>query len=208
MRLDPQLPDAPGRTAVERLLPLFRVIRAVVPLMRHLSADDQAGGGHRKLNPGITRVLSLLVLLVYTCHWMGCVWWCVGELEQDGLIAFGGNATIRDEPGEQQLHVWGPSIWLRRAQPLANQYAHAFLWGAGMMTGFVPKDVTPNTLPEVIVTILALFFGLVVNTAIISSTTSALQVRLFSWVLPCIAYRPPHMSKSVRPGQRIRLSSM
>jgi len=44
-----------------------------------------------------------------------------------------------------------------------------------LMTGFVPFDVAPSTMLETLVTVLALFLGLVVNTIIISSSTTALQ---------------------------------
>ena len=43
------------------------------------------------------------------------------------------------------------------------------------MTGYITANVEPQALPEVVVTVLALFFGLIFNTAIISTTTSALQ---------------------------------
>lgn len=175
VRLQPTPAGSLPRSAAERLLPLLRVLRLIVPLFRFLSAGGESQGseGHTRLNPGVTRVLRAVGLLLFTCHCIGCVWWCIGELEQDGLLDAGGNTTMRTDPTSTEL--WGPSPWLRETQPVANQYGHAFLWGAGMMTGYVPKDVVPHTLPEVVVTVLALFFGLIVNTAIISSTTSALQ---------------------------------
>ena len=178
VRLAPEPEGAPSRSVAERMLPLLRVVRLIVPLVRHLSADKyQTSGSGRRWNPGIARVLRLVVIFFLTCHWIGCIWWCVSELEQDGLVDYGvdysdTNATRWDP---ESLETWGPSVWLRTTQPMANQYAHALLWGAGMMTGFVPRDVVPHTLLEVTVTVLAIFFGLIVNTAIISSTTSALQ---------------------------------
>ena len=168
-----------ARTVSERLLPLLRVLRVGVPILRSAGSGTTSTSSSTTfgLNPGVTRVLKLMLLLVYTCHWIGCIWWCVGELEQDGLINPGGNQSARYEDAEGS--TWGPSPWLRQTQPAANQYAHALLWGASMMTGFVPFDVMPNTLLEVTVTVVALFFGLLVNTVIISSTTSALQSMSF-----------------------------
>lgn len=165
-----------------RLLPLLRVVRLAVPLVRRLSTHEYvAAVGSRGLSPGARQVLRVISLLVYTCHWMGCLWWTVGELEQDhpSELLAGNNSSLNTSPDPLGGVPWGPSSWLRKTQPINNQYAHALLWGAGMMTGFVPKDVTPHTFPEVVVTVLALFFGLIVNTAIISSTTSALQSMSF-----------------------------
>ena len=160
------------------MLPLLRVVRVIVPILRYARESGSTNAsGLFGLNPGVTRVLRLVLLLLGTCHWVGCIWWCVGELEQDGLIAGGVNMSIRFDPtSTNRGDTWGPSLWLRQTQPMLNQYAHALLWGASMMTGYVPYDVMPSTLLEVIVTATALFFGLIVNTAIISSTTSALQV--------------------------------
>ena len=132
-------------------------------------------GGFLGLNPGVTRVLKLLILFAYTCHWIGCMWWTVGELEQDGLLSGGtSNQTVSSRDPDLS-DSWGPSEWLRETQHVSNQYAHALLWGVSMMTGFVPFDVVPSAFMEVFVTVLALCFGMVVNTTIISSTTSALQ---------------------------------
>ena len=116
----------------------------------------------------------VLIFLVYACHWIGCLWWTVGELEQDRLVLIDMNASsLRLDPSIDR--PWGPSPWLRETQPLSNQYLHALFWGAGLMTGFVPFDVAPSTMLETLVTVLALFLGLVVNTIIISSSTTALQ---------------------------------
>ena len=165
-----------SRQAGERLLPLLRVLRIAIPLLRGAGGAKTGASltSSFGLNPGVSRVLKLMLVLVCACHWIGCIWWCVGEIEQDGLIAYGGNASVRFEDPEEGSK-WGPSAWLRETQPSTNQYAHALLWGASMMTGFVPFDVMPSTLLEVLVTILALFFGLLANTVVISSTTSALQ---------------------------------
>ena len=156
-----------------RLLPLLRVLRVTIPILRNADEHARSSVGIFGLNPGVTRVLKLMLFLVYTCHWIGCMWWCVGEIEQDSLVVISSNLSTRFE--DPSGSTWGPSPWLRETQPAANQFAHALLWGASMMTGFVPFDVMPNTLLEVTVTIIALFFGLIVNTVIISSTTSALQ---------------------------------
>mmetsp|Transcript_13032 Transcript_13032/g.33411 ORF Transcript_13032/g.33411 Transcript_13032/m.33411 type:complete len:637 (-) Transcript_13032:266-2176(-) len=174
IRIFPTVEGSPPRTAGDRLLPFLRVVRLVVPLIRFsIQGNDSPG----RLNPGVARVARAILLLLFTCHYIGCAWWCIGELEQDGLLSHRANETSHIDP--KSVDIWGPSNWLRTTQPVANQYGHAFLWGAGMMTGYVPEDVVPHSLPEVVVTVLALFFGLIVNTAIISSTTSALQSMSF-----------------------------
>ena len=58
---------------------------------------------------------------------------------------------------------------------LARASGHAFLWGAATMTAMTPFDIVPVTGPEVAVTTVAIFFGLLINIIIISSVTSALQ---------------------------------
>ena len=173
IRVTPEASNAPPRSAAERMIPFLRMVRIASPLTRFVVAADSGGGTHhQRLNPGVARVLQAFALLLYTSHCIGCLWWCVGELEQDGLLT-PGNRTLRTN--SRSIEQWGPTPWLRFTQPLLNQYMHALLWGAGMMTGYVPRDVVPHALPEVLVTMLALFFGLIINTTIISSTTSALQ---------------------------------
>lgn len=160
------------------MLPMLRVVRVIIPVIRSAGQGGNATASPiLGINPGIARVLTLMLVFVYTCHWIGCVWWTVGELEQDGLIATVQDSVNHTAPrfDPHRRDTWGPSTWLRETQHPVTQYAHSFLWGASLMTGFVPFDVVPNTLMEVLVTVLALFFGLMVNTAIISSTTSALQ---------------------------------
>ena len=168
-------PDLAPRDAYHRLLPLLRCVRIIIPLFRSAGQHVTAPSGSFGLNPGVTRVLKLLILFAYTCHWIGCMWWTVGELEQDGLLSGGtSNQTVSSRDPDLS-DSWGPSEWLRETQHVSNQYAHALLWGVSMMTGFVPFDVVPSAFMEVFVTVLALCFGMVVNTTIISSTTSALQ---------------------------------
>lgn len=174
VRLQPENDQNP-RTAPERLLPFLRVLRIIIPLIRYLSTADHNEGStaHGRLNPGVTRVLRAFLTFLFTCHCFACLWWCIGELEQDGLLSSTSNSTSRTDPTSEDR--WGPSPWLRGTQPVANQYAHAFLWGASMMTGYITANVEPQALPEVVVTVLVLFFGVIFNTAIISTTTSALQ---------------------------------
>jgi hypothetical protein len=179
VRLSPVPQGAPLRTDAQRLVPLLRALRIIIPLIRDSGSRGSAAPSFLGLNPGVTRTLKLMLLLVTTCHWIGCLWWCVGELEQDEIGRAGTNVSVATTDPDVAT-PWGPSPWLKSAhQSAVTQYAHALLWGASMMTGFVPFDVKPSTLPEVTVTILALFFGLIVNTVFISSTTSALQLISF-----------------------------
>ena len=143
IRIDPDPADAPARFAGERMLPMLRGLRLMIPLLRSAgqhgeSNSAQSSPGVLGFNPGVARVLKLMLVFVCTCHWIGCVWWAVGELEQDGLMAsVAVNQTAsRFDPDSRD--IWGPSPWLRETQHPATQYAHALLWGASLMTGFVP----------------------------------------------------------------------
>lgn len=161
-----------------RLLRMVRGLRVCEELMsrgaRAASGPSRQGAhafhaflGLLHFNPGLARVVQLLVLLLCTCHWLGCAWWLVGQLEHDRRSSGAVVSASMDGP-------FGPSAWLRN-QSVGVQISHELLWGASMVTGFVPFDVIPSTLPEVVLTIIALFAGLAINAILISSTTSALQ---------------------------------
>ena len=113
-----------------------------------------------KRDPVVLRLSKLITLLLLTCHWMGSVWWAISTNER--------------QQHPDLTSTWGPSAWLI-AQHSFLQWGHSFLWGASIGTGFVLFDVTPATAAEVIVTCGCVFFGLGMNTVILSTTTSLLQ---------------------------------
>ena len=65
--------------------------------------------------------------------------------------------------------------WLVNSPEFSEKYAHAFLWGAGMVTAMVPYDIMPVTVMESWITVAAMYIGLVLNAIVISSLTTALS---------------------------------
>ena len=115
-----------------RLLRLLRLLRPAVRLMRNDTVVSFTFLSKQlRFNPGLLRVAQLLIILLCTCHWIGCVWWLVSSLER--------------QRGE--FTRWGPSN-TTLAAGFDVQYAHAFLWGASLMTGFMPFDIIPVSLPR------------------------------------------------------------
>ena len=99
-------------------------------------------------------------------HWMGCTWWSVSILEIHYEQLNGTDAV--------SVSRWRPSTEVL-AESGMLQWGHALTWGASIITGFVLYDVRPHTGAEIFVTFVALILGLMMNTVIISSTTSLLQ---------------------------------
>jgi hypothetical protein len=114
-----------------------------------------------RFNPSMMRVGQVVLVLVCTCHWIGCLWWLVGTAQCPG-----GSGT------DACVSQWAPSEELVLRASLDLQWGHAFLWGAATMTAMTPFDIVPETGPEVAVTTVAVFFGLFINIIIISSVTS------------------------------------
>ncbi len=156
---------AASETPAARLLRFLRLLRPSLALFRGTSVSiSVAGRGlsawtlSSRFNPGLVRVIQLLMLLLCTCHWLGCVWWLTADIELKA-----GTHTAWQPTNATLSGDWG------------LQYAHAFLWGASMMTGMMPFDIVPTTLAETVVTIISIFFGLFISVVIISSSTTALQ---------------------------------
>jgi len=110
------------------------------------------------------------VLLVFVsllcCHWCGCLWWMISDLEL--------NENELVSPRYAGPNNWHPPPWLINEPSLTTKYMHAFFWGAGMVTSMVPRDIEPVTTIEAVVTTFTMFFGLMLNAYVISSMTSAI----------------------------------
>ena len=108
-----------------------------------------------------------MVFALLCCHWFGCLWWLISDLE------------IQEEELHSPWYVghntWHPMEWLKNDQRLHTKYSNAFFWGAGMVTSMVPRDIEPVTSIEALVTIFTMFFGLLLNAFVISSLTTALS---------------------------------
>ena len=109
------------------------------------------------------RVVKMFLLMFGCCHWMGCAWWFVADME------------LINQPGVP-FNAWQPSAYLMDpTMTLGPQFARAFFWGAGMVTGFVPYDIEPDTEIESWFTAICMFVGLVLNAFVIGSMASALS---------------------------------
>ena len=95
-------------------LSMLRVLFTLLPLARTLRCTFLPTYSS-VINPGLDRLTVCLLILIFACHWAGCIWWLVSVQQVDNM------------PQEANKH-WGPSPWLCR-QPISIQYLHAFLWG-------------------------------------------------------------------------------
>ena len=152
-------------TRVNRLVRLLRLFK-LAKLVRMFKLAKYLEDAEDLLNPGQLSVIKLVMLALLCCHWFGCLWWLVSDLE----------LSIDDigSPWYAGHNNWHPPVWLRAEQDLGTKYLHAFFWGAGMVTSMVPYDIEPVTKVEAVVTTFTMFFGLMLNAYVISSMTSAI----------------------------------
>ena len=149
-----------------RLVPMLRLLRTLLRLYRVESSGQLLSSlSLLRYNPGLVRVGQLMLMLLLACHWAGCLWWLVGEIDMEG------RHLALTEP---LLTPWAASEWVR-AQSFVVRYAHCLLWGAGLMTTLMPFDVLPHTISETVVTTALMVLGLFINVFVISATTTALQ---------------------------------
>ena len=166
---------APTDDLAVELVRLLRLLRPTLELVRGMTGDERAGGGGGgggaaqlrslrtaffRFNPGVWRVLQLLLLLFCSSHWLGCIWWlsCTTE-RQWGL-----------EPNS-----WHPPPEAFNSTDISLQYAHSFLFGLSIISNLMPYDVRPITPLQVGLTTLATLYGLFISVVIISSATAALH---------------------------------
>ena len=82
-----------------------------------------------KFNPAVMRMAKLLVMMMLMCHWLGCTWWFVCEMELADSVP---------------MNAFHPSPSLLQSETLGPQFAAAFFWGAGLITAMVPYDIMPS----------------------------------------------------------------
>ena len=128
-----------------------------------------------RFNPAALRIFKISVLMMLCCHWMGCTWWLVSELEIQADDGEGARARRLDKAMLEAQNDWQPPTDLLNDDSLGPQYWRAFFWGAGMVTGFVPYDIEPVTEVEVLTTVVCMFLGVMINAVVIGSFTSALS---------------------------------
>ena len=143
-----------------RLVKLNRLLR-LSKLSKNLKYVELA----IKFNPSAMRVFKLIVIMLLCCHWMGCSWWFVADLElhetATPMIPFN-----NWQPDEESLSS---------NATLGTKFSKAFFWGSGMVTAMLPYDIDPTTEVEAYFTTACMFIGLVLNAFVIGSMASALS---------------------------------
>ena len=115
-------------------------------------------------------ICKLMMAMILCCHWFGCLWWLVSDLERSEERDEGNLMAAWYAPDNS----WIVPMWLAKSDDFGLKYSHAFLWGAGMVTAMVPRDIEAVTTLEAYITTIAMFIGLMLNAYVISSLTTAL----------------------------------
>ena len=157
--------DGGGTARLNRNLRLLRIVKLnrllrLSKLSRALKSVEQV----IRFNPSALRLCKLMLLMLACCHWMGCAWWLVSDLE----LSETATPTV-------PFNDWQPSAELLQSPTLGPQFAAAFVWGTGMVTATVPYDILPATEAEAYVTSICLSLGLLLNAFVIGSMASALS---------------------------------
>ena len=98
-------------TRLNRNLRLLRIIKLNRLLrLSKLSKALKAFELVVRFHPSAMRLCKLLLLMILTCHWMGCTWWFVADLE---LTADGIDATPNDWQRARLHSGLDPSIRIR-----------------------------------------------------------------------------------------------
>jgi len=159
--------DAAGSAArANRLLRLLRLTK-LAKLARMAKLRKYLASFEEFINPGVLAVTSLSAAALLCCHWFGCLWWLVSDLE----IA---EPDLMHHWYAGVENTWHPPVWLKNEENLGAKYAFSFFWGAGMVTSTIPFDILPLTPFESIATTFMMFVGLLLNAYVISSLTAAL----------------------------------
>jgi len=158
-----------GGTDVGRINRMLRLIRMakLAKLARMFKLAKYLDGAEAIINPGMLSVIKLILISLLCCHWFGCLWWMISDLEMQAEMGL-------DNPWYTGENNWRPPHWLKNEPDMATKYLHAFFWGAGMVTSMVPRDIEPVTALEAVITTFTMFFGLMLNAFVISSLTTAL----------------------------------
>ena len=138
--------DSEDGTDVGRVNRLLRMLRMtkLAKLARMFKLAKYIEGAEAVINPGILAVFKLVMISLLCCHWFGCMWWLISDLELSEPSLMG--------PVPLSENIWHPEPWLKQTNDLGTKYMQSFFWGAGMVTSLVPKDVEPATALESLVT--------------------------------------------------------
>lgn len=120
--------------------------------------------------------------VLWTAHLMGCLWYFIfvilrqqdGMLCENGLLCEGGCAAdgIADDACSAPEY---PTPEVLAAGTIEEKWLYAFLWAIGIITSYAPFDLRATRPVESIFVCAALLVGMLINAAIISSTTSAIS---------------------------------
>jgi len=133
-----------------------------------------------RFNPGLFRLMGLLLVLLWASHTTGCAWYFVlsqGALEDYaksrcldatdfGLVA----EENCDETGRERY----PLDHIITSESVGRKYLFCVSWALGLLTGVVPTDIYPTQTEEVIFDVACLLIGIVLNSLILSSTVSVI----------------------------------
>eukprot|EP00505_MAST-04D_sp_SCG-Rhode-Island_P003336 Stramenopile-MAST_4_protein_3336 len=101
-----------------------------------------------------TRIVRLIILILTSCHWSGCLFYFVCEL-QGNLLA--NTFCFRGVDGMSAF---------------SERYAHAYFTGLNFMLGNIPEELT---FEETIAAIILGFFNAILNAYIIGQVTILIQ---------------------------------
>ena len=158
--------DDPSVGRVNKILRLLRMAK-LAKLARMAKLAKYLENFEEFFNPGMMAVVKLICMLILCCHWFGCLWWLVSDLEL--------SQDFEPSPWYGGHNNWQTPIWLKDADNFEIKYSHSFFWGAGMVTAMVPRDIEPVTTLEATITVITMFVGAIMNAYVISSLTTALQ---------------------------------
>ena len=136
-----------GNLVAVRLLRLLRLVRVVIKLMRNSSNVTEAvTSGRFRFNPALARVVQLLCMLLLTCHWMGCMWWCAAHgISSDNSNSSSSSNNDDNDDDDDDSNTWNvdnastpprcaPGWWARSTAPATGTRATASTSG-GLRSG-------------------------------------------------------------------------
>jgi hypothetical protein len=170
-----------------KLLRLFRMSR----IMEHLEAGSL-------MNPGVMRLMKLLVSMIVLWHWIACTYWFISEWENfakdSPVYSREGSDWLKGDGDYVQSNYWVPpvEIWCRSLEEctellgpaprcvnhscpasVLDRYWTSLFW-AVMVTIGIGRDVMPVTNLEHNFSIIVMIIGVIMYAGLIGSTSSAL----------------------------------